>query len=238
MLPRIAVLCVVSRSLVNSSALVPVSQCKTRCVHPRLSQASSGQRLVAGFLFVSNSLLFLQFSPQTQLQNKRRSSDRLHDTQTHYILTRNPNPAWVTGRAATGVSVPRQVWYRFSERKKKKQAIHVLTIMMWSKLFPRPHENSFDIYSFPQRRNGCYCCLLDRTLYWSSLCPRNHTRTKSSGASLWSLPDSFLFKKTGLLAMLKETVRVKQTPIRGREMIQMQQLSQCSTKLSGVSQRI
>lgn len=109
MLPRIAVLCVVSRSLVNSSALVPVSQCKTRCVHPRLSQASSGQRLVAGFLFVSNSLLFLQFSPQTQLQNKRRSSDRLHDTQTHYILTRNPNPAWVTGRAATRVSVPRQV---------------------------------------------------------------------------------------------------------------------------------
>ena len=38
--------------------------------------------------------------------------------------------------------------------------------------------------------------------------------------------------------MLKETVRVKQIPIRGREMIQMQQLSQCSTKLLGVSQRV
>lgn len=109
MLRRIAVVCMVLRSFVNSSALVPVSQCKTRCVHPRLSKASLGQRLLAGFCFDSISLLFLQFSPLIQLQNKRISSDRLHDTQTHYILTRNSDPAWVTGRAATRVSVPRRV---------------------------------------------------------------------------------------------------------------------------------
>lgn len=185
----------VLRSFVNSSALVPVSQCKTRCVHPRLSKASLGQRLLAGFCFDSISLLFLQFSPLIQLQNKRISSDRLHDTQTHYILTRNSDPAWVTGRAATRVSVPRRVWYRFSERKKKKQTIHVMTIMMWSKLFPRPHGNSFDIRNFSQRRNGCYCYLLHRTLYRSSLRPWNHTRTKSASASLWSLPPSLFNSK-------------------------------------------